>query len=285
MSHLSASAIIKLLSCGESYRRCYVEGERLAGSCATAAGQCFHKVAQMHNEYYIENKKWLSKAVLYEKLFEVMNTEFNSDLKLNPKEAYVGMANLKLAYGKKLKEAIDLLVEHDKQFIPLEAEKKMELNFNVSGQTEAVWFTMDKMLTDGIMDYKTSGMAKTQAKIDNDIAMTIYALAYYATRKELPKQIMYFNIIWGSIFKRQIGGKKPELGDTPVKLAILTTTRTMDDFRCLQRYVSMALELKNKGVYIPASPDSEKCSPPFCGYWQTCRYKSKRVKETQTIDV
>jgi hypothetical protein len=59
---------------------------------------------------------------------------------------------------------------------------------------------------------------------------------------------------------------------------VYQTERSDEDYRQLLMRVDAVTAAIEAGVFLPTTPDNWRCSPKFCGYYDTCPYgRRKRV--------
>jgi hypothetical protein len=112
-----------------------------------------------------------------------------------------------------------------------------------------------------IRDTKTSKRTKNQDEADSSSQLTMYALARKVLDGALPQELTLDNLV---------ALKTP-------KLVVLTTTRDEQDVTILLRRIERAIEVINKGAFMPCDPTNWVCSPKWCGYFQRCPFSRKPV--------
>jgi hypothetical protein len=107
-----------------------------------------------------------------------------------------------------------------------------------------------------IIDNKAYSRKPSQADLDKNIQLSVYALGYRASQQKNEKKLRLDAVIKNK---------------TP-KAVQLETTRTHNDCRWLLGLIEMVVEAIQSGVFYP-NPLNFTCSPRYCGYWEKCKGK------------
>lgn len=263
IEHLSNSQIDLLLSCGELYKRRYIEREKFPTTTSLIKGLSVHKMAERYNLSILRD----GTVTPVEELRMILRDEIEEfyskpDLYLTQDEQKYTQEQLKHRMYEMLYPVVDLFIRSMEGVIPVEAESRQSIK--IPGFNKSIMYVMDLEDQDGaIIDYKVSGKKKTQKDIDNDMGLTIYALAYYSKYKKFPTAIKYFNYIAYRTQKKQ---------EVKADFQILETTRDLDDFEALFNRLNVSLRAIDQGVFLPAETGHWKCSPDYCHRYKQCPY-------------
>lgn len=107
-----------------------------------------------------------------------------------------------------------------------------------------------------IIEMKTTVRSWPQQKVDTDIQLTFYSLIYEAITGKKPSRIQLAAFVLKTI---------PTI--EPVY-----TSRTLQDYKVLEKVINRAIDGIKKGVFLPCERGHWKCNPRYCGYWYTCPY-------------
>jgi len=110
-----------------------------------------------------------------------------------------------------------------------------------------------------IRDTKTSAKSPSQGDADSSEQLTMYSLAMKVCDNKEPKALFLDHLVKTK---------------TP-KIVTLKTRRTAKHRLVLLRRIEIAAEVISKGAFVPANPMDWRCSPKFCGYWNTCKFANK----------
>lgn len=252
------SAADMWLKCGEQYRRRYIEGVKSPPGLAMIEGTSHHHSMEMDNKSKRDKGKQLTAKHLTE-LFEHKLDEETTKAKGECEKAKVEFDWEGEDRGRLLARAKILHVDwHGKspKFDPDIVEdpftkrvKAGGVEFTMYGQTDlttkapAVW------------DFKTSGKAKNQKDVDENLQLTVYSWVH---------QIPDVGII--ALVKTA----------TPY-VQIVPSTRTPGQWVWGMRAIASAVQAIRRGVFPITNPGQFPapwwCSGRFCGYYSDCRGK------------
>lgn len=273
LEHLSNSQINMLLSCGVLYYHRYILREKFPTTTSLIKGLSVHKMAERYNHNLIDTGEITKLEDLKILLIDEIESFYNrDDLYITPKEQEFTVEELKHQMIEMLMPLCEVFLESMKDVIPTQAEARQSIK--IPGCKKSIMYVMDVEDSDGaIIDYKVSGKKKTQKDIDNDMGLTIYALAYYSKYKKFPSSIKYFNYV---------AYRTPKKKEVKTDFQVLETSRNLDDFEALFNRLSVSLKAIDSQVFLPAETGHWKCSPEYCHRYKKCLYiGQKRLLETK----
>jgi hypothetical protein len=266
----SPSALNLLATCGEAFRRRYVEGERFPSSPRQLRGRAVHHVAQTAYTRVLHAEA-LPTA---EEAHDLAATRFESDwsegVQLEPDEQVAGEQFTK---GESLDFAVDLAGFHVTRVAPtvqpVAVEEAMtaqlpESDVLVHGIIDLIALTPSGEV---IRDVKTSEKSPNVNAADNSLQLTVYSALYQAEMGHLPLSLQLDYLTRSPVRKTK--------GFIP-----LVTRRDNEDLKVLGARVQAAVSVADAGRYLPAAPDSWACSAKFCSFHSTCKYVRRGARPT-----
>ena len=258
MEELHISRLATLWRCGEQYNRRYIKKEIIPPGIALVIGSSTHKSIEANLKNKIEKGELLPIDACQDIANDTVRNSLKQGIMLNDEEKAIGIKLVK-------QQAIDMAVSLSKlhrtglapTLSPVSVEKSFVLNikdlpdFSIKG-------TVDIEEKTSIRDTKTAGKSDLNAA-SKSIQLTMYDLALKSQGKLVEK--LYIDQL--------VKTKEP-------KICTSETTRDENDHRALLFRITNAIKQIKAGIFPPCSADSWVCSPRFCGYYNTCKYVSKR---------
>ncbi len=259
--YISASQLTLYETCGEAYRRRYIEGERIPPGMAAHKGSGVHGGAQYNFTQKIDTHKDLPIDDIIEVAITSFEKRLNSDdVLLLPEEVEQGR---KVIIGK-TKDAVSRLTtllaeEVAPKYQPILVEQKQKILLPKSSHDLVCILDLadDK---DRVVDFKTGTKKKPKGMADESEQLTFQALTFKAHTGRMPSEITLECLIDKKVPENQT----------------LTTTRNMAHIEGLIARINTMQAGIEAGIYIPTTADNWKCSPRWCGYFQTCPYTKGR---------
>lgn len=255
--YISPTQASMYLKCGEQYRRRYIEKHIIPPGISLVKGTSVHKGSELNFKQKVVSRSDMRKQTIVDysvTMFE--ETIKNEGLSLNSAEESRGQ-NIVVAEAKDTTAVFAglLMDKVAPKYQPIEVEENRFVELPTS--THDLCGIID-MKTDAgnIVDLKTSAKAWTQDRLDRDLQFTFYGLLDRVKIGEDPKPMILENLV---------STKEP-------KNITLETHRGKEDFEILINRLNSVVDGINKGVFIPAAPDSWACDEKYCGYALTCRY-------------
>lgn len=262
--HISASQMEMYARCPEAYRRRYVEGEKIPPGMAAHIGSGVHAGAEVNFRQKVESREDLPVSDIVDAAVQGFKTRVQVDgYMLDEDEKSIGHRTV-------IADATDLTADlarlHAKtqavSYQPVECERTTLI---VLPDASRDLITVTDLRDDGgrVVDFKTASRAPSQDDCDSSLQLTAYAAAFAVDN----------------------GGRYP----AEVRLDVLTKTktparkmfsaqRTIDDIESLAHRIDATVRAIDAGIFPPTSPANWACSAKWCGYFQTCRFASKRLK-------
>lgn len=258
--YISTSQLTLYETCGEAYRRRYIEGERIPPGIAAHKGSGVHGGAQANFFQKIESHEDLKQADIidisitaFEKRLESDDFLLSSDEGLS-KKVVVGQAKDSVS---RMAKVLAQDVVHKYQPVLVEQKQKIILPKSSHDLVCIIDLADDK---DHVVDFKTGTKKKPKATADESEQLSFQALTFLAHTGRLPSKIS---------LECLIDKKEPEN-------QTLTTTRTMAHLDGLIARITTMQAGLEAGIYIPTTADNWKCSKKWCGYFNTCPYTQGR---------
>lgn len=257
---LSPTQLNMLASCGEQYRRRYVEGERIPPGVAMLQGSAMHEAAAEN----FRQKKSSRKDLRVEDMVDMADATFiermrSDGLWLSEEEQSRGKdAVVEEGRGRarvfaqchaeqQAPEYQPELVE-EKYIIPLPGEYDLMGVLDMADEQKRV------------VDFKTASRKKNADEADKSVQLTTYAAIYKHKTGDFATDILLDVAV------------QTAAGNTSRQ--VQHTSRARQDFTSLVNRINAAARIIKAGAFMPADPGHWMCSPKFCGYWATCPYVS-----------
>lgn len=247
--YLSPSQIDMYLRCGESYRRRYIEGERIPPGVAMLQGTGVHAGAEVNFRQKVDTHSDLPFRDIVDAAVDGFDRSLLGGYVIDPEgpapdEARDQVATLAMLYADE--------VAPEYQPVHVEQAVKIELPgaYDMLG-------VIDLADDHGrVVDIKTTGKAKSQNECDTSAQLTFYAAAHRVLTGELASEVR---------LEVLVKTKRP-------KRVMLASTRGQEHFVSLANKINAVSAGIQAGVFLPAEPGSWMCSPKFCGYYHTCPF-------------
>ena len=262
--YISPSQINTYTTCAEAWRRRYVEKHIIPPGVAELRGTSVHRGAEVNAVQKMKSHEDLSASDIMAAAASAFDDNVNAQgVMLSEEEESVGK-------DKVLGEAKDLAVGMAHVFAkdvapsvqPTAVELTQEISLPESTHDlKGIVDVIDD--AENVRDIKTSSKAKSQSDWDANGQLTFYALTYRAKFGKDPKAVIVDQLI----------GKKKGIEYVPV-----VTSRTVADYKPLVHRINSVIAGINAGVFVPAPTGSWKCSPKWCGYWNSCLYVNNERK-------
>ena len=254
--YLTGSQITAFVSCGVYYRKCYIE--RLPSRVGSAAnfGTAIHfSENEINLRQKVTSKVDVPTDTVQDAFAEKID-ELKSEIEWSPEEKSIGVdkshAGLKdegctaiKTLHKEIMPTVQPLSVEKTIIIPLEG-----FNYSISG-------TWDIETERGILDLKTRGKTPSQADVDRNLNLTIYALGKSVADGKYPDYVGLIGIV---------RLKTPKTFD-------LRGTRTIEDFNRLLLTVGKIKHAIDQGIFLPCDPGHWKCSQNWCSFFNDCKEK------------
>jgi len=261
------SALLMNEGCGEQFRRRYLEGERLLPGVAATVGTAVDRTVHADLAEKMAGRELLDDLAVADLAFENLAGAWDKyGVTLAAEDAIAGPAKVK---GAAIDKSIRLAQLHHRRVaptvMPTHLHQKFVLDFN--GYDFQLAGEIDIREVDTIRDVKTAGKSPDAGAAERSLQLDAYALAVQAETGHPPRR-----------------GVLDFLVDTKL-LQVVQPERSFEkaDFGPFLARLQVAEKARQKGVFVPARPDDGagrvnwRCTPKWCGYFQTCRYALRPV--------
>ena len=253
---ISHSRFSMYLRCGEQYRRRYVEKETIPPGIALIRGRSVHKGIELDNRHKLEAGKGISKK----DLIAIADSEFTKTLKAEGvffSREERGQRRKLIGVGRD--NTVKLTGLYSEEMAPLITPKQVEMKFEMPCGEHTLTGRIDNVdIEDALRDTKTANKRKSQGEVDSMDQLTFYAIAYEYLFGAPPKKIVIDTLVCSKV----------------AKYDPIVTARSRDDITMLIRRIYAVIGGMERGVYLPSDPTKWNCSPRWCGYYETCKYRS-----------
>lgn len=265
----SSTQIEMFFSCGEAYRRRYIEGDKIPPGIAACAGSGFHKAPEETYKSVLRGKGHLTVDDCKDiAATEYVNRLSNDGVYLTREDASNKAALLAEGKDNAVRAAAKFRTDVAETFVPTLVEHEFTINIPGIGKPLLGYidlYTESRELT----DWKLS-KAWTESKAHESTGATIYGEAIRQLSGSPPHRTTF------QIFKPL---------KSEVKHMTFETTRDKTDLEVLVRKVQVMERMIRAGDFPSAAPGSWKCQSggKWCGYWSTCPFISDRLKRLPNV--
>ena len=257
-------------SCGEAFRRRYIEGERLPARSYQAVGSAVDRSVGANLGHKIETGELLPVEHVVDLARDQAAARLE-DFEPEPEEldehgTREGVAGAIVDKSVRLARAHAEIAAPRIRPVDVAAQFVLDLegyDFELAGE-------IDVVAEDGgcwIRDTKTAKKSPSAGTAAASIQLTTYALAEYSTTGALPVGLALDTVV---DLKRE------------TKVMCETTTRNLADFDPLLARIQALVEAMQAGIFMPANPADWRCSERYCGYFGTCAY-ARRPTTVSTL--
>ena len=252
------SSLFAIETCGEYYRRRYLEKQDYRHNYLALCGSASHKGRESNFTQKMLTHTDAPVSDVTDACRDYVVKTF-ADGEVVPDKDHAGLSKAALR-----SETIDRSVRltgADYDFFqtriqPLETEINIEVDipnheFSIAGVLDLV----DDQYA--LRDYKTKKATPGQSVADGSEQLTLYDLLFRAYFKREPSMITMDCVV--------------DLKRGP-KAVSLETTRTAQDHQAILNRMAAAANAIEKGVFIPCTQDFWKCNPNYCEFFNDCRY-------------
>lgn len=245
--YLSYSRLSTFLKCPKQYEFKYIKNIIAPPSGAMMQSRVWHETLETNYRQKIKTKKDLDiyeMVALYEKKFK---EAFKEDVVLNGQ-----------SYDDLLTQGIKITEIHHEFIAPHVQPVSIEQKFTVSLGDEfpfnllGIWDVIDEDGT--IIDNKAYSKTPSQADVDSDLQLTLYALGYRLLNKKNEKGLRLDCVI-----------KNKKL-----KTIQLSTSRTIEQCRWMLKMIEGLVSAIETDIFYP-NPTGWHCSKQYCYYFDMCK--------------
>lgn len=240
--HISVTQINMYLRCPAQFYFRYVEGLKMPPTGALTLGKSIHAAFEHNYKQKIETHKDLP----VKDVQEVFADDFDRSIPETQLEEGETASGLK-DQGVNLVKVYQTTHAPTIQPIAAEQEFTIDVGIPLLGYIDVI---TDKK---EIIDHKVYGKTPTQDKVNKNLQLTAYALAYKTMYGQNPSMMALDCLI---------KNKEPKI----VRLSTTTNEASMQRFIKIAQKVKSAVESE---IFYP-NEDNFLCSPKYCGYWNLC---------------
>ena len=260
--------------CGERFRRRHIDKDRRPSSPRQHRGSAIHRMVRRVMLSKLDTGALPSPEQVKDEAAQVFADSWTTGVLLSKEEQAEGpvivrdrekdMAiNLSLLYRTDVAPAIT----------PLGVERRVEVrpkdsDLVIAGTVDIVEAVNGVVAQEGILDVKSSGKSPSQNAAHASQQLTMYGLIEYVHMGQLPVRYRLDYLVQTP--------KKKDLKYVP-----LESRRDLTDLRTLVERINTATAAVERGVFIPAHPDSWWCAPTWCEYWDSCPYAARGASRPQ----
>jgi len=275
---LSNSQLYSVSTCGEAYRRRYVEGERVPGSLQMARGIAVHRVAQAMHRRQVEAKA--GGATPMEAIGVLPTREEARDQGVAAFEAHIEAEGVSVqpdeidasgSSGAAKGRTLDTVAAMSGFYAhrvapkvdPLAVERKIvtqpkDASYEIVGIIDLIEDGgMSEAGREIISDLKTTTRAPKKNAINTSVQLPIYTLLRASETGVMPRETVLRHLV-----ERPTGIEVVVQRLAPSKANLLATVARME----------AAARSIRAGVFLPAEAGHWKCSLRWCEFAPTCQF-------------
>jgi RecB family exonuclease len=271
--YLSPSALSTFYRCPRQYEFRYIHGLIVPPNAAMVMGGAAHRTI----EQYFRDAMRSGGGRLTGKQAAELSVEVLADYLKEEGADAAGPLDLdSMRYG--LRTLTETYVDHVAADIePLAVEEDVRFTMAsgvpVFGRLDLRHRLRPDGAEEGICDYKITAKKWSPAQVSNSLQFLLYS---YATGI---RDVQVHNLVKSAKAAKLLGGEEDADGvkDVASNLRVLHHVFDGSDADHLERLVSGAAELITKGLFPPCDPGSWACGSDWCGYWSSCRGKTRAL--------
>jgi RecB family exonuclease len=272
------SKLATLARCGEQFRLAYIEGENRGANLRMKRGTAVHAAAALAHRRMLEARNLVGPAAMRYAVpgreeAEAMAAD-TFDREIEQSETIYERADeiegTSIVRGRAKDDAIELAGFYVEDVAPDVRPLAVERRIVVTPRDMGVQIfgTMDLVdeLPGGageqIVDLKTSERKPKKNAADDSDQLTMYSMLRGAETGTTPERVRLDYLV-----------RTPKGDESLVRLE---SWRSSEHVASLVERLNTAIEAVEKGVFVPAAPDSWACSERWCSFFRTCRYTRGR---------
>jgi hypothetical protein len=253
------SMINTWLRCGVQFERRYLLGEIIPPGVAARRGSAGHKGADLNAKNMIEHNMEL---LPLDSLQDAVRDEF---VRLVKEEGVFippdQLSEKNTILNDNLNQAVTAIEKYHTDVAPTIKPVASELKITADvGFDLPIGGIIDLAEDRRLRDLKIRGKASNKDAAAVDIQPSFYYELYKAHFGFYPDEFIYDEIV----------PLKTKTNYNPI-----STTRDTASLARWRLYVEAFLRDLNVGIFRPADPGHFLCTPTWCGFYQTCPYKSR----------
>jgi RecB family exonuclease len=245
--------------CQAQFERIYVNGERIPPGISARRGSSTHEAIRLNHSHKLHADDDLPVDVLQDAARDEYLRLVKEESVFIPKADLAAKDRL-LNDG--LNAAVKLTGLYHREVAPAIKPVLVEERVNVDvGLPLILSGGIDCYTVDGwLPDFKTADKSKAQRFADQSLQLTFYAGLIFHQRGEWPAKCSLDVLVDNQVARYQH----------------LETTRGPADFDALVTRIDVICQQIFSGIFPPCDPGAWICSPRWCGFYESCKYASKR---------
>lgn len=254
LKHLSISSIGTYMRCGYQWYFRYVMEKKIPPGLALVRGASFHVAFEENFRQKIDTEKDLP----CEHVKEIFSGSYDAALQ---------SADIKKDEdpGKVKDLSMGAVEEFHKTIAPKIQPELVEYASEIEVAGIPFISRIDLLDRDeAIRDLKCSAKSPPKDVAETSMQLTGYDLTYRKLYGRPPKKLALDYAVTTK---------------TPKSITYECGPRNIDALNSFEDHVAIVLDAIKKGVFMPAPEDSWVCSQKYCGYWDICKFGSKRRKK------
>ncbi len=259
--YLSPTQLDMYSTCGEAYRRRYIEGDKIPPGVAALRGRGVHGGAEVNHRQKLTTRQDMSKADIVDAAVTAFETARADGFELTSEERSRGTD---IVLGETKDATVRLTSLYAAELAPTIQPAIVEERIRITlPGTHDMLGIIDVATEDHVIhDLKSSAKSKNQNDADSSLQLTMYDMSYRAMTGTAPTGIVLDNLV---------DTKTP-------KLVQLRTSRSRADMSALVNRFNFTTAAIQAGVFPPANVGHWRCSERWCGYFSSCRYVNSERK-------
>lgn len=259
MKYLTQSMVGTFSRCSAQFERIYVNQERRPPGISARRGSSVHQAAEINHGHKLHSDDDLPLDVLQDAARDEYMRLLKDEGVFIPKE---NMAQKDKLLNDGLNAAVKLTALYREDVAPRIKPALVEERIQFDAGLPLILFgaidvyTVDKWLP----DLKTSDKSKAQGFADSSVQLTMYAALIHHYTGAWPAKLSYEVLV----------------NNNSAKLQSLETTRGPADFTALWERLDVICQQIFSGIFPPCDPGAWICSERWCGFYESCKYASKR---------
>jgi hypothetical protein len=254
---LSISQVNTLSTCGEQYRRRYVNKERTPPGLAMLVGGVVDRIVTRNLQAKIESGMLLSLQEIKDLTAQDFQKTLDETEEISFKESEIldgEDESIAEARAKAMRLSILHATEVAPKLNPIYVQRSLAVE--LPGYSFDIGGVLDIQEFDSVRDTKAKGKTPSKDFAHDDDQLTVYALLVMLNDGAIPPRLTMDCLI-----------------DTKIpKYVPFETTRVEEDFNALLARIDAACYAIDRGAFIPAKASDWCCSRDYCGYFSTCKY-------------
>jgi PD-(D/E)XK nuclease superfamily len=270
----SNSALTTLQQCGERFRRRYLEREYTPPSARMVRGTAVHTVARQGYQRRLRGEALPSVEEAQDLAATAFDVTWRAGVVLAPDEAADGLQAVR---DRSKDFAVDVAGYHVERVAPAVRPLAVERRIVVKPKDAAIEIhgtidLIDEPVAGGgevIRDLKTSDKAPQGTAAHTSQQLSMYALVRHAETGRLPRGLVLDHLV-----RTPVTAKKTHI--------VQHTERTAEDVQALVHRINTAVSAVERGIFVPANPDSWWCSANWCEFYGSCKYVRRGERRPQS---